>query len=165
MQNLSNIIFKSLEVLVVIIMTVMSLLVIINVGLRFAFSSGIVVSEELSRFLFVWIVFLGSILAMREEGHIFVDFIRKSLPLKLQSVVRLLCYAAMLYCCYLLCIGSYQLYEFNMEDLSPVAQIPLGYVYISGSVGAVGMGLILIYKIGLLIKNMAQGKWEYETKP
>ena len=160
MQNLSNILMKGLEILVVVILAIMSLLVIVNVGLRFAFSSGIVVSEELSRFLFIWVVFLGSILAMKNDGHIYVDFIRKALPLKIQSFIKLFCYLAMLYCCYLLCVGSYELYEFNMEDLSPVAQIPLGYIYISGSIGAIGMGIILFFKIISIILNIAKGKWE-----
>ena len=70
MQNISNIIMKSLEILVVIILAVMSILVIVNVGLRFAFSSGIVVSEELSRFLFIWVVFLGAIIAMKSDSHL-----------------------------------------------------------------------------------------------
>ena len=66
----------------------------------------------------------------------------------------------MLYCCYLLCVGSYELYEFNMEDLSPVAQIPLGYIYISGSIGAIGMGIILVFNILQLVMNIVKGKWE-----
>jgi TRAP-type C4-dicarboxylate transport system permease small subunit len=160
MQNISNIIMKSLEILVVIILAVMSILVIVNVGLRFAFSSGIVVSEELSRFLFIWVVFLGAIIAMKSDSHIYVDFIRKALPKPIQSFVKVFCYGAMLYCCYLLCVGSYELYEFNMEDLSPVAQIPLGYIYISGSIGAIGMGIILVFNILQLVMNIVKGKWE-----
>ena len=158
MQKISNILTKGLEILVVIILTVMSLLVIVNVGLRFAFSSGIVVSEELSRFLFIWVVFLGSILAMKNDGHIYVDFIRKALPIKTQPFIQIFCYLAMLYCCYLLCIGSYELYQFNMQDLSPVAQIPLGYIYISGSIGAVGMGIILVFKVIFILFRIFKGK-------
>lgn len=159
MQQLSNLLTKGLEVLVVLILSVMSLLVIVNVALRFIADSGIVVSEELSRFLFIWVVFLGSILAMKEEGHIYVDFMRKAMPKPIQSFVKLFCYCAMLYCCYLLCVGSYELYKFNMEDLSPVAQIPMGYIYISGSIGAVGMGIILIFKILSSLKNIASKNW------
>ena len=65
MQQLSNLITKGLEILVVLILAGMSLLVIINVALRFIADSGIVVSEELSRFMFIWVVFIGAILAMK----------------------------------------------------------------------------------------------------
>lgn len=159
MSQLSNLLTKGLEILVVLILSIMSLLVIVNVALRFIADSGIVVSEELSRFLFIWIIFLGSILAMKEDGHIYVDFMRKALPKPLQSVIQLFSYSAMLYCCYLLALGSYELYEFNMEDLSPVAQIPMGYIYISGCVGAVGMGFILVIKIYALLKKIASKQW------
>lgn len=146
MQQISNVLTKILEITVVALISIMSLLVIINVGLRFLADSGIVFSEEVSRFLFIWIVFLGSVLAMKEDGHINVDFIRKSFPAPIQKIVIILCYIAMIYCCYLMFLGSYELFEFNMEDLSPVAQIPLGYIYLSGCFGAGGMGIILVFK-------------------
>lgn len=156
MQQISNALTKIIEVIVVALISIMSLLVIVNVGLRFLADSGIVFSEEVSRFLFIWIVFLGSVLAMKEDGHISVDFIRKSFPAPIQKLVIILCYLAMIYCCYLMFLGSYELYEFNMEDLSPVAQIPLGYIYLSGCFGAGGMGIILICKtIAILFTPLA----------
>ena len=160
MHNISHVLTKSLEILVVLILSLMSVLVIVNVALRIIADTGIVVSEELSRFLFIWVVFLGSILAMKEDGHIYVDFIRKAFPAPLRTVVKFFSYGAMLYCCYLLCIGSYELYEFNMEDLSPVAQIPMGYIYLSGAVGAVGMGLILVFKLVALGNQLVHKRWE-----
>ena len=48
----------------------MVVLVFGNVVLRYAFNSGITVSEELSRWLFVWLTFLGAIVALREHGHL-----------------------------------------------------------------------------------------------
>lgn len=131
----------------------MSLLVIVNVGLRFFFSSSIVVSEELSRFLFVWIVFIGSIIAMKEDSHIYVDFIRRKFPRPVQFVLELLVNLAMLYCCYFLFMGSFELTLYNMVDKSPVAGIPMGYVYASGAVGSGGMAIVIIIRIIDLFKR------------
>ena len=44
-----------------------------NVVLRYAFNSGIAVSEELSRFFFVWLTFIGAIVAMRDGAHLGMD--------------------------------------------------------------------------------------------
>lgn len=42
----------------------------VRVVLRYGFNSGIFVSEELSRWLFLWLVFMGSTIAIHEQGHI-----------------------------------------------------------------------------------------------
>lgn len=153
MERIGNALIKCLEMLVVAVTAVMSILVIANMALRFFFSSGIVISEELSRFLFIYIVFLGSILAMKDDAHIYVDFIVKSLPRPVYWVVKLLVECAMLYCCYVLLLGSLTLTEYNMVDKSPVAGIPMGYIYFSGAIGAVGMGIVLIIRIIKHVKN------------
>ena len=46
-----------------------------NVVLRYAFNSGITVSEELARWAFVWMIFLGAIVAIRESGHLGTDML------------------------------------------------------------------------------------------
>ena len=53
----------------------MVVLVFGNVVLRYGFNSGITVSEELSRWLFVWLTFLGAIVALREHGHLGTDML------------------------------------------------------------------------------------------
>lgn len=157
MERIGNAIIKCLEVVIVGLITVMSILVIINVGLRFFFSSSIVVSEELSRFLFIYIVFLGSIVALKEDGHIYVDFIAKAFPRPVQWLLKLIVNCCMLLCCYVLLMGSLELTEYNMVDKSPVAGIPMGYIYFSGAIGAVGMGIVLIIRIIKHLKDV--GKW------
>ena len=58
----------------------MVVLVFGNVVLRYAFNSGITVSEELSRWLFVWLTFLGAIVALKEHGHLGTDMLVGRLP-------------------------------------------------------------------------------------
>lgn len=153
MEKVGNAIIRILEMLVVALLGVMSLLVIINVALRFFFSSGIVVSEEVSRFLFIWVVFIGSIIAMKEDAHIYVDFIRKKFPRPVQFVIKLLVTLAMLYCCYFLFLGSVELTEYNSVDKAPVTGISMGYIYVSGAVGSFGMAVVLIIRLLQLLKN------------
>ena len=73
-------IFHLLKGLIALCLAVMVVLVFGNVVLRYAFNLGITVSEELSRWLFVWMTFLGAIIAMREHGHLGVDMLVSRLP-------------------------------------------------------------------------------------
>ena len=58
----------------------MVVLVFGNVVLRYGFNSGITVSEELSRWLFVWLTFLGAVVALREHAHLGTDTLVARLP-------------------------------------------------------------------------------------
>ena len=63
------------EVLIVIALVMMTILVFLQVVLRYIFNSGIMWSEEVSRYLFVWVSWLGLSLGARENQHIKVEMI------------------------------------------------------------------------------------------
>jgi TRAP-type C4-dicarboxylate transport system permease small subunit len=61
---------RAIEVAVMAAMAVVSVVVMVEVILRYTLGETLVVTEELSRYLMVWIAFLGAVLLMRERGHI-----------------------------------------------------------------------------------------------
>ena len=72
--------FHLLKGLIALCLAIMVVLVFGNVVLRYAFNSGITVSEEVSRWLFVWLTFLGAIVALKEHGHLGSDMLVSRLP-------------------------------------------------------------------------------------
>ena len=66
---------RLLEWTIALLLAMMVLLVFGNVVLRYVANSGITVSEELSRWLFVWMTFLGAIVAVKEHGHLGTDML------------------------------------------------------------------------------------------
>jgi TRAP-type transport system small permease protein len=71
---------RGLELLKAAALAFMVVLVFGNVVLRYGFNSGITVSEEVSRWLSVWLTFLGAIVAMREHAHLGSDMLVSRLP-------------------------------------------------------------------------------------
>jgi len=71
---------RAVEALIAACLAVMVLLVFGNVVLRYGLNSGITVSEEVSRWLFIWITFLGALVALRERAHLGVDMVVAKLP-------------------------------------------------------------------------------------
>src|SRR5688500_13532205 len=67
--------------LMVVCLALMVVMVFGNVVLRYVFNSGLTVSEELSRWLFVWMTFLGAVVAMRKHAHLGTDMLVARLPL------------------------------------------------------------------------------------
>jgi TRAP-type transport system small permease protein len=142
---------KAMEWLLIAILGVMVLLVFGNVVLRYGFNSGIVFSEEVSRFLFIWMVFLGSVLMLRENGHLGVHTITKKLPLGGKKVAKFLSDSFTLACCVLLTYGGWKLVVMNMANIAPVSEIPLGVVFTAILVCSVGMGVLLLNSIFRLL--------------
>ena len=66
---------RVLDSLIAGALAVMVVLVFGNVLLRYIFNSGITVSEELSRWLFVWMTFLGAVSALKDHGHLGTDML------------------------------------------------------------------------------------------
>jgi TRAP-type C4-dicarboxylate transport system permease small subunit len=70
-----------MELLLIAALALMVILVFSNVVLRYGFNLGITFSEEVSRFLFIWVVFLGAVLTLRDNAHLGVHMLTKKLPL------------------------------------------------------------------------------------
>ena len=71
---------RLLEGVIALLLAIMVVLVFGNVVMRYGFDSGITLSEEVSRWLFVWLTFLGGIVALKEHGHLGSDMLVSRLP-------------------------------------------------------------------------------------
>lgn len=144
---ISRIFFGILEKFLMIALTLMVILVFGNVVLRYGFNSGITLSEELSRFIFVWLIFIGAFITLRDRGHLGVNGLVRAMPFKAQRVVRIGGDIATLICCYLLGKGAWSQVLSNLDNYSPVAGVPMGWVYFSCVISCVGMGALLLRSI------------------
>ena len=147
MATLVEGIFHVLKVLIAVCLAVMVVLVFGNVVLRYGFNSGITISEELSRWLFVWMIFLGAIIAMREHGHLGVDSLVIRLPAWGKKLCLVVSQVLMLYATWLLLVGSWEQTVINLDVQAPVSGLSMGIVYAAGVVFSVGAGLILLHDL------------------
>jgi TRAP-type C4-dicarboxylate transport system permease small subunit len=138
---------RLLELLIAACLAVMVLLVFGNVVLRYAFNSGITVSEEVSRWLFVWMTFLGSIVALKEHGHLGTDMLVSRLPVWGKKACLVSGQALMLYVCWLLFSGSLQQARINLDVQAPVTGASVAIFYGAGVVFAVSAGLLLLREL------------------
>ncbi len=136
--------FVLLKALIALFLAIMVVLVFGNVVLRYAFNSGITVSEEVSRWLFVWLTFLGAIVAMREHAHLGVDSLVKRLPTAGKKFCLILSQLLMLYATWLLLRGSWEQTLINWDVAAPASGLSTGWFYGVGIVFAVSTGLILL---------------------
>ena len=156
--------------LMAVFLAVMVVLVFGNVVLRYGFNSGITVSEELSRWLFVWVTFLGAIVAMKEGAHLGSDTLVSRLSVRGQKVCLVLGHLLMLWVCWLLFKGSWELVKINLDATSAVMEVSMAWFFAGGMVCAVSGALILVdhlYRLvtGQLADSELIGVRESEEEP
>ena len=143
--------FHLLKILITIFLVLMVVLVFGNVVLRYIFNTGITVSEEVSRWLFVYLIFLGAIVVLREHGHLGVDMFLRLLPNIGKRVCLVLSQLLMLYATWLFLEGSWLQTQINLGVTSPAAGMSMGIFYGVGIIFSVSTGLILLYELYLTI--------------
>jgi TRAP-type transport system small permease protein len=138
---------RLLEWAIVLALAVMVVLVFGNVVLRYVFNSGITVSEELSRWLFVWLTFLGAIIALKEHGHLGSDMLVSRLPTGGKKALLWLGHGLMLFITWLIFKGSYEQAKINWEVEAPVTGASMAIVYSAGVVFAASAAVLLLHEM------------------
>ena len=142
--------FTLLELLMVTFMVVMVIMVFGNVVLRYGFNSGISISDEMSRYCFIWLTFIGAMVAMRDKGHLGVDTVVKHLPVIGKKVCLFLSQSLMLFCNGLFFLGTWKMHELNASNVSVVVGISMIWIYGIGYVVATVMGVFnlnILYRL------------------
>lgn len=143
--------FWGLKAAIAALLVGMVVLVFGNVVLRYAFNTGITYSEELSRIFFVWLTFLGAVVAMREHGHLGVDSLLRRLPPAAARIAVLLGQALMLWAIWLMISGSWAQTLINLHVSAPATGISMGVFYGAGiAFGIPALLLVLADMVGVL---------------
>ncbi|MDR7149402.1 TRAP-type C4-dicarboxylate transport system permease small subunit [Hydrogenophaga palleronii] len=142
-----------INLFIAVALAVMVVMVFGNVVLRYGFNSGISVSEEISRWLFVWITFLGAIVAVKENGHLGTDIFLMKLPPNGQRLCLVVSHGLMLFCTWLLFSGALAQARINWDVEAPVTGASVAIFYASGVVFAAASGLLLLLNLWRLLSG------------
>jgi len=157
MERWMNRYCRMLDFLMAGALAVMVAMVFGNVVLRYAFNTGITVSEEVSRWLFVWLTFLGAIVAMKNHGHLGVDMLVGRLPDAAKKVCVVVGQVLMLWVCWLIFSGSWTQTRLNMDVTAPTTGWSMGYFYFVGVVFAVSAAVFLLYDLWRVLSGQLRG--------
>jgi TRAP-type C4-dicarboxylate transport system permease small subunit len=123
--------------LVVALLAAMVVLVFGNVVLRYALNSGITVSEELSRWFFVWMTFLGAVVGLRERAHLGTDMLLGRLGRRGKRACLAVSQLLMLWVTWLIFSGSLAQTRINWTVEAPVSALSMAWLSGVGVVFAV----------------------------
>lgn len=151
-NNALHVAFRAIEILIAIFLATMVFFTFLNVVLRFVFNTGLAWSEELTRLSFIYLVYLGAIVAARDNAHLMVDTLISHVPKKAQSAIYVVIQLITIWLMGLLTYGSWQWAMMKRGDIWPITRFPVFLINISGAV--LGIAYILIC-ISNLVKLFA----------
>lgn len=154
LKKLSDYLDKLCKKIGAVLLAVMVVLIVIQVAARYVVGSSLSWSEEVSRYLFIWIVMLGTVIGVHDGTHVAVEFLLKRLPAplyKLATTGFTLCLCA-LACVMVFYGGTLALKVY--AQLSPATRISMAYVYAAVPVCAA----VMLVHLGVqLIRNLTSG--------
>lgn len=133
---------RAVENLLIAGFAAMIALVFGNVVLRYGFDSGIIMSEEVSRMIFVWLTFGGAFLVAKDGGHLGMTSVVQMLGRNGRWWCRLAAEGLSLFCMALVVIGCWTQTAINIENAAPVTGIPIAVIYAAGFACGLGIGAL-----------------------
>jgi C4-dicarboxylate transporter DctQ subunit len=139
-----------------------SALLFVNVILRYVLLSPIVGAEELCLYLLVWIVFIGSSVAVRTRGHVAIDLLPRALPPPYRKLLAVLVGALVLT---FLAVFFYFSLAHTLSvaasgQVTPIMQAPMWLTYLAMPVGSA----LMFLRTGQILWRIARGDPDVEQK-
>jgi len=141
------------EKLMALALGLIVLLVFSNVVGRYALGTSFAGAEELSRLLFVWLVFLGAILTLRRRAHLGVELVQARLPRWARKICAVITHLLTLYALWLFLVGSWAQTEIGLHNYSTVLRFPNAFIASAGLVCAASMILIVASNLLKIVIN------------
>lgn len=138
---------KSLRVLLVVMMAVLVIDVSWQILTRFILPKPSLFTEEVARFLLIWISLIGSVYAYRLHSHLGFDLIvRKVSAARAKFLFRVSCLLVIIFAVSILMVGGGNLVYLTwiLEQSSPVLNVPMALIYV---VIPFSGGLFVIYSV------------------
>ncbi|NMB16034.1 MAG: TRAP transporter small permease [Firmicutes bacterium] len=135
------------EKLVVLLIFTMTILVLLQVVLRYVFGTGVSWSEEVSRYLLVAITFLGAGLGVRRNRHVSVQVFVQMMSPRVQAVVKRIVELAVLFFILVFIRSSFDLFSRFHVQRAPASRISMGWPHGSMVVGGVLMLVQLLARV------------------
>ena len=145
--------FKGIDYLLGLMLALMIIFVFLNVILRTVFNSGLTWSEEIARYLFVYITFIGAIGAMRSNAHLGMDSVMRSFPKGVKRVIYIVAQGIIIIVMAMLTHGAYTMTVQSVEARAAATGIPLSVIYGIGMVTGICIAIICIANIIKAIKD------------
>lgn len=143
LARFDNILAKAEAAVLIALLVVMTVVVFLQVVYRYVLTQPLHWSEELARYLFVWLSILGATLGLQKQGHFGLDIIFRMLPKQAKRCMGFLIHLLMGTVVLVILVQGITLVQKTVHQESPAMGISMGWAYACLPVGAALMAIHL----------------------
>ncbi|MBD9389497.1 TRAP transporter small permease [Agrobacterium sp. AGB01] len=151
MQKAINLFYRLLEIILIALLAGMAIMVFVNVVMRYTMNSGLNVSEEMSRYFFVWITFIGAVLTFRENSHMGIETLVMFLSRGKRIFCMILSNIIIIACSAIFFWGTWKQSGINASMHAPVTGLSMIWVYGIGMFTGALMFIIALERLFRLL--------------
>ena len=149
---------------IVLFSVVMTIIVFVQVVMRYVFNSAFPWAEELSRYLFIWIIYLGISYSCRTRRHVRVTFLLERFPDTVYRIVMVL--GDLLFLFYCIVVAAYgirlNINTYQLKQFISAVRVSYVFVYISVVVSALLCCVRIVQNIVHKITHWHAPRAEFE---
>lgn len=156
--SVKNIIDKFLSWTVVVLMSIITVNVLWQVFSRFVLQNPSSFTEELARYMLIWIGILGAAYVAGQKLHLAIDLLSTKLTGKSKSVLEIFIQLCIfVFSFFVMVIGGIRLVYITLQlnQISAALQLPLGYVYLVLPISGI---LMMFYSICFIVDEVKKIK-------
>lgn len=157
LERTSEVTNRAAEYVMIVLMIGISLLIFTQVVMRYVFNYSLFWSEELARYILIWITFIGASVGFKRTAHMGIDFVYMRLSRSSRRVVSIVIYLVILLFAFVMSVYGFNLSIFVWWQFSPALFIRMTFPYISISIGGV---LIVIHTLANMAGDLARESGE-----
>lgn len=161
MTYVQNKVVAALKFLIVVLLTSIVLVVSIQVFSRFVLGSSSSITEELARFLLIWIGLFGGAYGYHTNAHLGLDIVTNTLKAAPKLLVSMLAHALIMgFAIVVMVVGGISLVRLTLDpvQISAAMQIKMAYVYLAIPVSGMLIVLFSLIKLSELAKLFNQAR-------
>lgn len=155
-RNFLSIFFETISVTALVLIVI---LLILQVLFRYVLKISVPWTEELARYLTIWMVYLGVALAFNDDDHVKIDFfIKKIKNKKLINIFEYLKITIIFIFVISLWLGASLLVEVGMRDWASTFDMRMSWVYLALPVSIIIVIILIVLKILTDFLNKSKNK-------
>ena len=154
LTNIKNRLDTILKWLLVFIMGAMTINVLWQVFSRFILQNPSSITEELARYMLIWLGILGASYVAGQKMHLAIDLLSTKLKGKSKSYLEIVIQSIIfLFAFFVMVIGGFRLVQItlSLNQISAALQIPLGYVYTVLPISGI---IMMFYSVTFIIEEL-----------
>ncbi len=157
LKKTNDVVYNVVKGIAIAMFATMVGLCIMQVIYRYVLKLPLSFSEELARFLFIWVTFLGTAMALKQGKHVKMELLIQTFPKVVQKVISVMVFVLSI-CTYGIMIYSgIEVMKRTMTQTSAALGIPMGYIYMSVPLCAF---IMILFEIGKFMNKKSDVKEE-----